>query len=179
MHKPRVLAETLVEVDRAGEIFKDVSVLAKSAYVYDISNQKVIWSKNETKQLPLASITKLMTALTALEILPKDVTGVSHSFTGNLNETKEYINRGMCLGFNGIITFARQYDEVVKYVPLDNILLETDAPYLTPEPYRGQRNEPLYVKEVAKRVAELKNILIDEVIVKTTQNVIKLFGINV
>ena len=115
----------------------------------------------------------------ALEILPKDTTGVSHSFTGNLDEAKEYINRGMYLGFNGIITFARQYDEVVKYTPLENILLETDAPYLTPEPYRGQRNEPLYAKEVAKRVAELKNILIDEVIVKTTQNVIKLFGINV
>jgi len=115
----------------------------------------------------------------ALEILPKNIAGVSHSFTGNLDEAKEYINRGMYLGFNGIITFTRQYDEVVKYAPLENILLETDAPYLTPEPYRGQRNEPLYVKEVAKRVAELKNILIDEVIVKTTQNVIKLFKINV
>ena len=115
----------------------------------------------------------------ALEILPKDTTGVSHSFTGNLDEAKEYINRGMYLGFNGIITFARQYDEVVKYVPLENILLETDAPYLTPEPYRGQRNEPVYVKEVAKKVAELKNISIDEVIAKTTQNVIKLFKITI
>ena len=115
----------------------------------------------------------------ALKILPKNIAGVSHSFTGNLDEAKGYINRGMYLGFNGIITFTRQYDEVVKYAPLENILLETDAPYLTPEPYRGQRNEPLYVKEVAKRVAELKNILIDEVIVKTTQNVVKLFGINV
>ncbi|MEK7603876.1 MAG: TatD family hydrolase [Patescibacteria group bacterium] len=114
----------------------------------------------------------------ALEILPKDIAGVSHSFTGNLTEAKEYVNRGMYLGFNGIITFARQYDEVVKYAPLENILLETDAPYLTPEPYRGQRNEPLYVIEVAKKVAELKNISIDEVIIKTTQNVINLFKIN-
>jgi TatD DNase family protein len=114
----------------------------------------------------------------ALEILPKDIAGVSHSFTGNLDEAKEYISRGMYLGFNGIITFARQYDEVIKHVPIDRILLETDAPYLTPEPYRGQRNEPLYVKEVAKKVAELKNISIDEVIAKTTQNVIKLFKIN-
>lgn len=115
----------------------------------------------------------------ALEILPKNIIGVSHSFTGNLDEAKEYINRGMCLGFNGIITFARQYDEVVKYVPLESVLLETDAPYLTPEPWRGQRNEPLYVKEVAKKVAELKNVSIDEVIAKTTQNVINLFKIDV
>jgi len=115
----------------------------------------------------------------ALEILPKNIVGVSHSFTGNLDEAKEYINRGMYLGFNGIITFARQYDEVVKYVPLENILLETDAPYLTPEPYRGQRNEPLYVKEVAKKVAELKKISIDKVIEQTTKNVIKLFKISV
>lgn len=115
----------------------------------------------------------------ALEILPKDVVGVSHSFTGNLEEAKEYVNRGMFLGFNGIITFARQYGEVVKYVPLENILLETDAPYLTPEPYRGQRNEPSYVKEVAKKVAELKNVPIEKVIEETSQNVINLFKINI
>src|SRR3989344_3762467 len=114
----------------------------------------------------------------ALEILPKDIAGVSHSFTGNLNEAKEYINRGMYLGFNGIVTFARQYDEVVKYVPLENILLETDAPYLTPEPYRGQRNEPVYVKEVAKKVAELKNLPVEEVIGITTQNTLNLFKIS-
>ena len=115
----------------------------------------------------------------ALEILPKNIAGVSHSFTGNIDEAKEYISRGMYLGFNGIITFARQYDEVVKRVPLGNILLETDSPYLAPEPYRSRRNEPLYVKEVAKKVAELKNISIEEVIIKTTQNVINLFKINI
>jgi TatD DNase family protein len=115
----------------------------------------------------------------ALEILPKDFSrGVSHSFTGNLDEAKEYVNRGMYLGFNGIITFARQYDEVVKYVPLENILLETDAPYLTPEPYRGQRNEPLYVKEVAKKVADIKGLNLEKVIETTSQNTKDLFGIN-
>jgi TatD DNase family protein len=105
--------------------------------------------------------------------------GVIHSYTGNLEEAKKFLDLGLYLGFNGIITFARQYDEVVRYVPLENILLETDAPYLTPEPYRGKRNEPLYVKEVAKKVAELKNLSVEEVITKTTQNVIKLFNINI
>ena len=116
----------------------------------------------------------------ALEILPKDFSnGVAHSFTGNVEEAKKYVSRGMYLGFNGIITFARQYDEVVKYIPLENILLETDSPYLTPEPHRSQRNEPLYVKEVAKKVAELKNISVEKVIEVTTQNVIKLFKISI
>ena len=103
--------------------------------------------------------------------------GVSHSFTGSLEDAKEYLNRGMYLGFNGIITFARQYDEVVKYAPLEQILLETDAPYLTPEPYRGQRNEPAYVIEVAKKVAELKNISLEKVIEQTTSNCRNLFHI--
>ncbi len=101
--------------------------------------------------------------------------GVTHSFTGTVEEAKKYLKLGMYLGFNGIITFARQYDEVVKHAPLDRILLETDAPYLTPEPYRGQRNEPAYVLEVAKKVAELKNIPINKVVEQTTANCIKLF----
>ena len=103
--------------------------------------------------------------------------GVAHSFTGTLEEAKKYLDLGFYLGFNGIITFARQYDEVVRYVSLDRILLETDAPYLTPEPYRGQRNEPLCVKEVAKKVAELKKTSIDEVVEQTTENCKKLFGL--
>lgn len=104
--------------------------------------------------------------------------GVAHSFTGTLEEAREYFNLGFYLGFNGIITFARQYDEVVVHTPLDRILLETDAPYLTPEPYRGQRNEPAYVLEVAKKVAELKDIPLETVIETTTQNTLDLFKIS-
>ena len=103
--------------------------------------------------------------------------GVAHSFTGTLEEAREYLNLGFHLGFNGIITFARQYDEIVVHTSLDKILLETDAPYLTPEPYRGKRNEPAYVLEVAKKVAELKNIPLETVIETTTQNTLNLFKI--
>ena len=106
-----------------------------------------------------------------------DLGGVVHSYTGSLDEAKRFLDLGLYLGFNGIITFARQYDEVVKYVPLDRILLETDAPYLTPEPYRGQRNEPVYVIEVAKKIAELKNISVEEVAEQTTKNCKELFGL--
>lgn len=101
--------------------------------------------------------------------------GVVHSYTGNLEEAKRFLNLDFYLGFNGIITFARQYDEVVKYVPLDRILLETDAPYLTPEPYRGQRNEPLYVIEVAKKIALLRGDEVENVVRIITENTKKLF----
>ncbi len=104
--------------------------------------------------------------------------GVAHSFTGTKEEAKKYLELGFCLGFNGIITFARQYGEVVRYASLEQILLETDAPYLTPEPYRGQRNEPAYVIEVAKKIAELKNTSLEEVVEQTTQNCQKLFGLD-
>ncbi len=115
----------------------------------------------------------------ALEILPKNIKGVSHSFTGNLGDAREYLNKGIYLGFNGIITFARQYDEVVKYAPLEQILLETDAPYLTPEPYRGQRNEPTYVIEVAKKIAELKKESFEKVIEITKKNCQNLFNVEI
>lgn len=109
------------------------------------------------------------------QIPDSKIGGVVHSYTGNLEEAKQFLNLGLYLGFNGIITFARQYDEVVKHVPLDRILLETDAPFLTPEPYRGQRNEPLYVIEVAKKIAELKGITVEEVAEQTTKNTETLF----
>src|SRR3989344_2665180 len=117
----------------------------------------------------------------AIEILKsaRDISygGVAHSFTGTLEEAREYLSIGFYLGFNGIITFAGQYDEVVKHTPLENILLETDAPYLTPEPYRGQRNEPAFVIEVAKKIAAIKNGYLKKITEQTTQNCKNLFHI--
>lgn len=103
--------------------------------------------------------------------------GVVHSYTGSLQEVKQFLDLGLYIGFNGIITFARQYDEIVREVPLDRILLETDAPFLTPEPYRGKRNEPAYVIEVAKKLAELKKESLEKVVEETTNNCKKLFNL--
>lgn len=103
--------------------------------------------------------------------------GVMHSFTGTTQEAKQFLDLGLCLGFNGIITFARQYDEIIREVSLDRILLETDAPYLTPKPHRGKRNEPAYVIEVAKKLAELKNETYEKVVEQTTKNCQNLFNI--
>ena len=103
--------------------------------------------------------------------------GVIHSFTGTWQDAQRYLELGFYLGFNGIITFARQYDETVINTPLDRILLETDAPYLTPEPHRGQRNEPSYLSFIAQKIADLKNITTKEVTEKTTKNAKLLFNL--
>ncbi|NCN07561.1 TatD family hydrolase [Candidatus Falkowbacteria bacterium] len=106
--------------------------------------------------------------------------GVIHCFGGNLNQASKFVNLGFYVGFTGIITFKKKSEdvqEVVRAVPLDKILIETDSPFLTPEPHRGQRNEPYYVKFVAQKVAELKKITFDEVAIITTDNAKNLFSI--
>src|SRR3989344_7701596 len=103
--------------------------------------------------------------------------GVMHSFTGTTEEAKQFLDLGLYLGFNGIITFARQYDEIIREVLLERILLETDAPFLSPEPHRGKRNEPSYVVDVAKKLAELKSESLEKIIEQTTNNCRKLFGL--
>ncbi len=103
--------------------------------------------------------------------------GVIHSFTGTWQEAERYLDLGFSIGFNGIVTFARQYDETIKNIPLDKILLETDAPFLTPEPHRGQRNESSYLPFIAQKIADIKNIFADEVASQTTKNASELFSL--
>jgi len=91
--------------------------------------------------------------------------GVIHCFSGNLDQAKKYWDLGLLTSFTGLITFVKQWDSLIEQAPLEKIMIETDSPYLSPTPFRGQRNEPLYVKEVAKRIAEIKKIVIS--IVKT------------
>lgn len=107
----------------------------------------------------------------------KSLRGVIHSFSGRFSQAEEYLKMGFYLGFNGIITFARDYDKVVCSLPLERLILETDCPYLTPIPFRGKRNEPAYVKYVAEKVAELRGISFEEVAEITTKNAKELFKI--
>ena len=112
-----------------------------------------------------------------LEILKANSKGVVHSFSGNYKQARQYRELGFKIAFNGIITFARDYDKVILDTPLEDILVETDCPYLTPVPYRGQRNEPLYVIEVAKKLAEIKRLSLEEVVNQTTANAKKVFNL--
>jgi len=103
--------------------------------------------------------------------------GVLHSFSGTLAQAQEYLAMGFHLGFNGIITFTHDYDEVIKTMPFDRILVETDCPYLTPVPLRGKRNEPSYVKYVAQKISELRGVSFEEVAEVTTKNAKGLFNL--
>ncbi len=104
--------------------------------------------------------------------------GVLHSFTDTEETLVEAINRGLYIGVNGIATFAKaNQGKMFKSIPLSNLLLETDAPYLTPAPYRGNINEPKYIVRVAEYMSDLKGVKIDELVKATTNNANLLFGI--
>lgn len=104
--------------------------------------------------------------------------GDLHFFSGDLDQAKKYIDLGFLISFTGVITFTKDYDSVIAGIPLEKIMIETDAPFVSPVPHRGKRNEPAYVVEVAKRIAEIKGVSLEEVAKVTTQNALNLFGIN-
>ena len=103
--------------------------------------------------------------------------GITHFFTGTLDDVRELKELGFYFSFGGVVTFARDYDEAIKEIGLDRIVLETDAPYVAPEPFRGKRNEPIYVKYVAEKIAEILNEDLESVEKKTTENARQLLSI--
>ena len=109
----------------------------------------------------------------------KNSTIIMHCFSGSVEFAKECIKEGWYLGIGGVVTFknAIKMKDVVKNVPIEKIILETDAPYLTPVPYRGKENQPAYVKFVAEEIAKIKNITINDVKNITTQNAERIFNI--
>ena len=106
--------------------------------------------------------------------------GVIHCFSGSLESAKEFLKLGFYLGFDGPITFknAKSALEVLEYIPLDKILIETDAPYLTPTPFRGERNNSMYLTYVINKIAEIKKITSDEIADITMNNAKTLFKID-
>jgi len=111
------------------------------------------------------------------EYLPKGIKGIFHCFSGSYENAKEIIDAGFYLGIGGIVTYKNSgIAEVLAKTDLKHLVLETDSPYLSPVPYRGKRNESSYLKYIAKRVAEIKAVSIDEVANITTANTQKIFG---
>ncbi len=119
-----------------------------------------------------------------LEILDneavKDIGGVMHSFSGDINFLNQIIAKNMHVSFTGNITFKKSTsDQLVKNTPIENLLLETDCPFLTPVPLRGKRNEPAFIMHTAKKIAELKEIELELVGKITTENAKSLFKIDI
>lgn len=109
----------------------------------------------------------------------RGIRGVMHCYSGSLEMAKELLKLGWYIGVDGPLTFknAAKLPEIMNYVPLERILVETDSPYMAPTPMRGKRNEPAYVRYVAEKLAEIKNISYEDVVRQTTQNVCDLYGI--
>ena len=108
-----------------------------------------------------------------------DVTGVFHCYSGSLEQAKELVKYGWYIGFTGVVTFknARKALEVAQWLPLDRILIETDCPYMAPEPHRGRRNDSRLVPLVASKLAELRGLTAEEMGEITTENAKRLFRI--
>ncbi|ACL70938.1 TatD family hydrolase [Halothermothrix orenii] len=183
---------------RALKVLKDLAKADKVVaigeigldYYYDNSPRDV-QKEAFKRQLELAHKLKLPVVIHSreadedtLEILKEmevgELGGVMHCFAGHLEMARECLSLNMYLAFGGVITFknADKTREVVREIPLDRILIETDSPYLTPHPYRGKRNEPSYVRFVAEKIAELKDKSMEEITRITTANAINAFNLS-
>ncbi len=103
--------------------------------------------------------------------------GDIHFFSEGVEIAKKYFDLEFTISFTGVITFASDYDEAIKYAPLNMIMSETDSPYVSPVPYRGNRNEPLYVKEVVKRISEIRGEDYEKVEKALVDNALRVFNI--
>jgi len=108
----------------------------------------------------------------------QEVGGVMHCFTESLEVAEQAMRIGFYISFSGIVTFnnARELRQVARKIPLGRILIETDSPYLAPEPHRGKTNEPAYVRRVAEHISELQGVTLEQVAAATSQNFFSLFG---
>lgn len=106
------------------------------------------------------------------------LSGNIHFFSAGRDTAKQYLELGFSMSFSGVVTFAREYDDAVRYIPLDMIMSETDSPYAAPVPFRGRRNEPLYVEEVVKKIAEIRGEPFEAVAPALVANAFRIFGIH-
>jgi TatD DNase family protein len=118
--------------------------------------------------------------LDILERYKKDchsLLGNSHFFAGGLEIAQRFFSIGFTVSFTGVITFARQYDEIIQLAPLDMLHAETDSPFVAPEPHRGKRNEPMYVSEVVKKIADIRGESEEAVMAVLRENAKRVFDI--
>ncbi len=170
--------------------------LIKNNKVYAVGEIGLDYYQNDTnkeeqkelfnKQLDLAEKYKLPIVVhirdamqDTFDILKKrNLKGIIHCFSGSYEMAKEFIKLGYKLGIGGVLTFKNsKLYQVIEKIDLNYILLETDSPYLSPEPFRGKKNNPANIYYVAKKISEIKNVSVDEVIKKTSENFNDIFDI--
>ncbi len=187
IHPGEVLNYNLEDIDYIEKNINHKKVLAIGEIGLDYhyhQDQKEIQIKLFELQLKLAEkynmpvvIHSREATLDTINILKKyKVTGVIHSFSGSFETAKEYIAMDFCLGINGVVTFKNsKMKEYITQIGLDNIILETDCPFLTPEPFRGQKNQPAYIKYIGEYLSHLYDLPLNTIANVTTQNVHRIF----
>jgi len=167
--------EGVVGIGETGiDLFHDKTFFNQQKNAFEV---QLVWAKE--MQLPL-SIHVRDAFPEAISIIKKihytDFKGVFHCFSGGIQEAKWAINNGFLLGISGVITFKKnKLQDIVKEVGINNIVLETDAPFLAPAPFRGKRNESAYIPYIAEKVAQIFEISVDEVKQRTTENALRIF----
>ncbi len=143
-----------------------------STQQYECFHQQINWALQFDLPVVLHTRDAMQQSIDVIkEYAGKKLKGIFHCFSGNLQNALDVIDLGFYLGIGGVITYKNSgLAEVIKEIDLKNIVLETDAPYLTPIPFRGKRNESSYLKYILQKIAELKNIPTEEVAEITTQN---------
>lgn len=138
---------------------------------------QVEWAKKYQLPVVIHCRESIDETISMVEALKNDqLTGVFHCFSGTKEQAEKIVELGFYLGIGGVATFKNGgLDKVIPEIDMDNIILETDSPYLAPAPHRGKRNEPVYIPLIAGRVAELKKVPLDEVASTTTTNAKNLF----
>lgn len=140
--------------------------------------QQILWAKE--KQLPIVihcrdAFDEVFSVLEKHK--DKQLKGIFHCFTGTHSQAKQAIDCGMKLGIGGVVTFKNgKIDQFINQIPLSEIVLETDAPFLAPAPFRGKRNESAYIVEVLQKVAQLYDKTVEEIATVTTRNALAVFG---
>lgn len=119
----------------------------------------------------------IQSLVTSYQLLSPENPGIIHFFAGTLEEAQDLLALGFSFTFGGVITFTHDYDDIVRAIPSTRILSETDAPYVTPAPYRGKRNEPSYVVEVVRKLAELKGVPVKKMAEIINENARRIFHI--
>lgn len=171
--KQKLQEHSYIAIGEIGiDLYWDTSLLTEQQKAFDI---QIAWALE--RDVPI--VIHMRNSFDALwDVLQayKQIRGVFHCYSGTLEQAEMLVDNGFYLGIGGVVTYKKSdLPLVVQQVPLEKILLETDAPFLSPVPHRGKRNESAYLIHVAAKIAEIKNCSLEEVMHSTTENATKLF----
>lgn len=183
--KPKVVAigECGLDYFRLGENSEDVKKKQKDLFLKHLELALLVDKPLMIHCRPSVGSQDAYLDLLSILIEQKKISGDKlrgnfHFFAGDWIIAQQALSLGFTLSFTGVITFSSQYDEVIKKMPLDRLLSETDSPFVSPVPFRGQRCEPVYVLEVVRRLAELRGISFEEMAEITVYNGKRVFGLD-